>query len=80
MDVPQGNMGNENSHNDDDDEPEGNGALEIHLDLHVMAYLYATEVLVGLTPKERNQVVHKAKWSQGKVIPYYVRGQMGECR
>ncbi len=30
MDVPQGNMGNENSHNDDDDEPEGNGALEIH--------------------------------------------------
>ncbi len=32
------NTGNGNSHSDDD-EPKGNGALDIHLDLHVMAYL-----------------------------------------
>ncbi len=37
-DVPQGNMGGGNSHNDDG-EVEGNGALDIHLDLPIMAYL-----------------------------------------
>ncbi len=37
-DVPQGNIGNVNSHNDDD-ELKGNGALNIHLNLFVMAYL-----------------------------------------
>jgi hypothetical protein len=53
-------MGNGNFHNDDD-EPKGNGALDIHLDLPVMAYLHACEVSVGLTPKEQDWVVHKAK-------------------
>ncbi len=38
VDVPQGNIGSGNSHSDDD-ELEGNGALDIHLYLHVMAYL-----------------------------------------
>jgi hypothetical protein len=38
VDVPQGNTSSGNSHNDDD-ELEGNGALDIHLDLPVMAYL-----------------------------------------
>ncbi len=51
MDVPQGNTGSGNSHSDDD-ELEGNGALDIHLDLPIMAYLSAGEVLVELTPKE----------------------------
>jgi hypothetical protein len=37
-DVPQGNMDGGNSQNDND-ELEGNNALDIHLDLHVMAYL-----------------------------------------
>ncbi len=55
--VLQGNMGSENFHSDDD-ELKGNGALDIHIDLHVMAYLHAREVLVGLTPKERDWVVH----------------------
>jgi len=59
-DLPLNNTGNGNSHSDDD-EPKGNGALDIHLDLHVMAYLQACEVLVGLTPKEQDWVVHKAK-------------------
>jgi hypothetical protein len=37
-DVPQGNTSGGNSHNDDD-EPENNNALDIHLDLPIMAYL-----------------------------------------
>jgi hypothetical protein len=41
---------------------EGNNALEIHLDLHVMAYLQASEVPMGLTLKERDQIVHRVKW------------------
>jgi hypothetical protein len=53
-------MGNGNSHNDDD-EPKCNGALDVHLNLLVMAYLHACEVLVGLTPKQWDQVVHKVK-------------------
>ncbi len=59
-DVPQGNMGNGNSHNDDD-EPKGNGALHIYLNLPIMAYLHACDVVVGLTPKEWDQVVHRVK-------------------
>jgi hypothetical protein len=52
-DVPQGNTGSGNSHNDDD-EVEGNGALDIHLDLLVMAYLHVGEVSMGLTPNEQD--------------------------
>ncbi len=48
-DVPQGNMDSGNSHNDNDG-LEGNGAMDIHLGLHVMAYLHACRILVGLTP------------------------------
>jgi hypothetical protein len=58
-------MGSGNSHSDDD-EPKGNGALDIHLYLPVMAYLHACEVLVGLTPKEWDRVVHMVKWFQCK--------------
>ncbi len=29
-----------------------------------MAYLQVGEVLVGLTPKEQDRVVHRAKWFQ----------------
>jgi len=36
--------------------------MYIHLNLHVMAYLQSNEVLMGLTPKEWDQVVHKVKW------------------
>jgi hypothetical protein len=35
--------------------------LDIHEDAHVIAYLHIGEVLVGLTPKERDCIVHKAK-------------------
>jgi hypothetical protein len=52
-DVPQGNMGSGNSHNDDD-KGEGNGTLNIHLDLHVMANLQVGEVSMGLTSNEQD--------------------------
>jgi len=44
-------MGNMNSH-DANIVLEGNGALDIHEDAHVITYLQACEILVGLTPKE----------------------------
>ncbi len=46
-DVPQGNTNGGNSQSDDD-KPKGNSALDIHLDLHVMAYLQANEVFGGI--------------------------------
>jgi hypothetical protein len=39
----------------------GNGALKIYDDALVIAYLQVGEVLIGLTPKEWDHVVHKAK-------------------
>ncbi len=59
-DVPKGNTGGGNSQSDND-EPKENNALDIHLDLHVMAYLHVGEVLVGLTPKEC-VVLKKNNW------------------
>jgi len=38
-----------------------NGALDIYDDAFVIAYLQAKEVPIGLTPKEKDHVVHKAK-------------------
>ncbi len=58
-DVPQGNTCGRNSQSDD--ELKCNSALDIHLDLLVMAYLQVSEVSMGFTPKEQNRVVHKAK-------------------
>ncbi len=46
---------------DDGDEVEGNNALDIHLNLLVMTYLQVGEVLVILTPREWDWVVHKVK-------------------
>jgi hypothetical protein len=46
---------------DVDMESEGSGALDVYDDAHVIAYLQIREVPIGLTPKERDCVVHKAK-------------------
>jgi hypothetical protein len=54
------NMGHKNSH-DVDIESKGVGVLDIHKDAHVLAYLQTSEISVGLTSKEHDQVVHKAK-------------------
>jgi hypothetical protein len=45
---------------DVDMELEGNGALHIYDEARVIAYLQVGEVPIGLTPKERDYVVHKA--------------------
>jgi hypothetical protein len=47
---------------DVDMELEGNGALDIYDDALVIAYLQASEISIGLTPKEKDYVMHKAKW------------------
>ncbi len=45
-----------------DMELKGNGTLDIYDHAHIIAYLQVSEVPIGLTPKERDHVVHKAKW------------------
>jgi hypothetical protein len=64
-DVPQGNTSGGNSQSNDD-ELKGNSALDIHLELPIMAYLRVGEVPMGLTPKEQDQIVHKVKQFQCK--------------
>ncbi len=76
-DVPQGNTSSGNS-NSDDDEQENNGALNIHLDLPIMAYLQANEVLVDWHPRSGIGLSTRQNNSDGKVIFYYVCGQIGE--
>jgi hypothetical protein len=46
---------------DVDMELKGNGALDIYDDAPVITYLQANEVSIGLTPKENDYVVHRAK-------------------
>jgi hypothetical protein len=43
-------------------ESKGNSALDIYDDEFVIAYLQVGEILIGLTPKERDHIVHRAKW------------------
>ncbi len=45
---------------DVDIEPKGNGALNIYEYAFVIAYLQANEILVKLTPKDLDHIVHKA--------------------
>jgi hypothetical protein len=59
-DVPQTNVDDEDPY-DVDMEFEGNGALNIYDDAPIIAYLQTNEVSIGLTPKERGHVVHRAK-------------------
>ncbi len=55
-------MGNGNSYGEDI-ELKGIGALDIHEDAHVVAYLQTNEILVcWLTPKQWDQAVQRAKW------------------
>jgi hypothetical protein len=53
-------MGGGDSH-DANIEPNSDGALNIRVDALVIENLQMGEILVGLTPKEQNQIVHKAK-------------------
>ncbi len=60
-------------------ELEGNGALDIYDDALVMAYLQACEIPIGLTPKERDYVVHRAKrfkWEGNSLLHMWANGQV----
>ncbi len=59
-DVPQTSVDDGDSH-DVDMELEGNGARDIYDNAFVIAYLQVGEVLIKLTPKERDHVVYRAK-------------------
>jgi hypothetical protein len=43
-------------------ESEDNDALDNYENAPIIAYLQIDEILIGLTPKENDRVVHKAKW------------------
>ncbi len=47
---------------DVDIESKGNGSLNIYDDAPTIAYLQVGEISIGLTPKERDHVMHRAKW------------------
>jgi len=59
-DLPQTSVNDGDPH-DVDMESKGNGALDIYDDALIITYLQASEIPIGLTPKERDCVVHKAK-------------------
>ncbi len=61
------NLNDGDSH-DANKELEGNGALNIIDDASIIAYLQASEVPIGLTPKEQNRVVHRAKWFKWSMV------------
>jgi hypothetical protein len=64
---------------DVDMESEGNGALDIYVDAPIIAYLQSIEVPIGLTPKERDHVVHKAKrfkWEGNYFLQMWANGQV----
>jgi hypothetical protein len=59
-DVPKVRL-NSGDSQEEDIEPKGNGILDIHDDLFVIAYSTTSGVSVGLTPKELNWVMHRVK-------------------
>jgi hypothetical protein len=54
-------MNIEDSHSVDI-ELKGDGALNIHDDLHILLHIYKQMASIILTPKEWDCVVHRAKW------------------
>jgi len=64
---------------DVDMELEGNGALDIYDDAPIIAYLQACEVPIGLTPKEKDRVVHRVKWFKwegNSLLQMWANGQV----
>jgi hypothetical protein len=73
-DVPHNIMGNGESH-DEDIEFKGNSALDIHED----TYLQVGEFFVGLSPKEQDCVMHRAKrfkWEGNSLLWVWIDGQV----
>ncbi len=60
-------------------ELKGNDDLEIYDDAHVIAYLQVGEVPIGLTPKDMDYVVHRAKqfkWEGNSLLLMWANGQV----
>jgi len=77
-DVFQTSMDDGDPH-DVDMESKGSGALYIYDDALVNTYLQVGEVPIGLTPKEKDCVVHKAKrfkWEGNSLPQMWVDGQV----
>jgi len=58
---------------------EGDDAFDIHDDAFVIAYLEVGEVLIGLTSKEWNHVMHGAKqfkWEGDSFLQMWANGRM----
>ncbi len=75
-DVPKVRPSNGDSQ-EEDIEPKGNGVLDTHDDLFVIVYLQTSGVLVGLTPKELNWVMHRAKrfkWEGNTLLHVWIDG------
>jgi hypothetical protein len=65
--------------NDANMEMEGNGALDIYDDAHVMTYLQIGEVLIRLLPKEKDDIVHKTKrfkWEGNSLLHVWEDGRV----
>jgi hypothetical protein len=70
---------NDGDPHDVDMESKGNGALDIYDDAPIITYLQVSEIPIGLTPKERDHVVHKAKqfkWEGNSFLWMWVDGQV----
>ncbi len=77
-DVLQSSMDDGDPH-DVDMESKDNGALDIYEDAPVIAYLQIGEILIGLTPKEKDCVVHRTKrfkWKGNFLLRMWVDGQV----
>jgi hypothetical protein len=69
-DVPQTSVDDGDSH-DVNMELKGNGVRNICDDAPIITYLQASEILIGLTPKEWDLLCIRLSGSNGKVIPSY---------
>ncbi len=77
-DVPQTSEDDGDPH-DVDTESKGNSALYTYDDAPIISYLQASEVPIGLTPKESDHVVHRAKrfkWESNSFLRMWVYGQV----
>jgi len=64
---------------DVDMESKGNGGLDIYDDALVIAYFQVREVPIGLTPKEKDHVVHRAKRFKWEGNSFLWMGKWTSC-
>jgi hypothetical protein len=60
-------------------ESNDNGAFDIYDDAPIITYLQVGEILIWLTPKERDHVMHRAKqfkWEGNSFLWMWVDGQV----